>query len=92
MIGLRCGRYGGFALLKIFRHHHAHRIAQTNFRQQIVQRCELHTLQFALDILLRDFSQFTAAAEGMVEQTAPQADGIITLEVLQQLANFGASF
>lgn len=62
MIRLRNGRHHGFALLQIFRDHYAHRVAETDFRQQIVKRCQLHTIQFALNIFLRNFRQLTTAA------------------------------
>ncbi|MOA27059.1 hypothetical protein D3C78_1479020 [compost metagenome] len=77
-------------MLQVFRHDNTHGITETNFCQQIVQCSELHTLKFTLDILRRDLGKLTAATQRMVEQTATQADGVITLEVFQQLANFGA--
>ena len=92
MAGCAWRRRYCFALLQVFRHHDAHGVAQTNFRQQIVKRRELHTVELALDMLRWDLSQLTTAAQRVVEQTTPQADGIITLEVFQQLANFGACF
>ena len=55
-----------------FRYHDAHRVTQTNFRQQIVQRRELHTVEFTLNMLRWDLSQLAAAAQRVVEQTTPQ--------------------
>ena len=81
-----------FALLEVFRYHHAHGITQTDFCEQIVKSGELHALKLTLDALWRDLSQFTATAQGMVEQSTAQTDGIIALEVFQQLANLGARF
>jgi len=48
-------------MLQIFRDHHAHCVTKANFSQQIVKRCQLHAVQFALDILLRNFIQLAAA-------------------------------
>ncbi|MNZ99414.1 hypothetical protein D3C78_1187370 [compost metagenome] len=67
--------------MQVFRHNNAHRIPETDFCQQIVQCSELHALQFTLDILRRDLGKLTTAAQRMVEQTATQADGVVTLEV-----------
>ena len=79
-------------MLQIFRDHHAHCVTKSDFCQQIVKRCQLHAIQLALNIFLRDFIQLTATTQSMVEQTTAQAYRIITLEVFQQLTNFGARF
>ena len=80
----------GFALLQVFRHHHAHGVAQTDLRQQIVKRGQLHPVELALDILRRDLGEFAATAQRVVEQTTAKADRVIALEVFQQLTDLGA--
>ena len=89
----RLYRHGGrFTLLQVFCHHDAHGVAEADFGQQIVKGCQLHALKFTLNILWRNLRQLTATAEGVVEQAASEANGIVALEVFQQLANFGARF
>lgn len=68
-------------MLQIFRDHHAHCVTKADFCQQIVKRCQLHAVQLALNIFLRDFIELTATTQRMVEQTTAQAYRIITLEV-----------
>lgn len=82
----------GLIALQVLRHHHAHGVAEADFRQQIVQRRQLHAVQLVLNVFLRDFGQLAAAAQRVVEQTAAEADGVVALEILQHLANFGARF
>ena len=60
-------------MLQIFRDHHAHCVTKSDFCQQIVKRCQLHAIQLALNIFLRDFIQLTATTQSMVEQTTAQA-------------------
>lgn len=54
-----------------FGYHDAHGVTQPNFRQQIVQRGELHPVEFTLDMFWWDLCQLTAATQRMVEQTTP---------------------
>lgn len=56
-------------MLQIFRDHHAHCVTKADFCQQIVKRCQLHAVQLALNIFLRDFIELTATTQRMVEQT-----------------------
>ena len=88
----RYRRRSGFALLQVFRHHDAHGVAQTDFRQQIVKRGQLHAIEFALDILRRDLGEFAASAQRVIEQTTAKADRIVALKVFQQLTDLGARF
>lgn len=60
--GLRRNIRRCVTLLEVLRYHHAHGIPEADFREQIVKRGELHALKLTLDALLRDLSQFTAAA------------------------------
>ncbi|VTP61960.1 Uncharacterised protein [Leclercia adecarboxylata] len=83
-------RHRGFALLQVLRHHHAHGVTQTDFRQQIIKRGELHTLDFTLHVLFRDLCQLAAATQRVVEQTTAQAYRVVAFEVLQQLADLRA--
>mgnify|MGYP007099197828 CR=1 FL=1 len=80
-VALGCRWNGGVPMLQIFRDHHAHCVTKSDFCQQIVKRCQLHAIQLALNIFLRDFIQLTATTQSMVEQTTAQAYRIITLEV-----------
>ncbi len=91
----RVGRHrrrSGFALLQVFCHHDAHGVAQTDFRQQIVKRGQLHAIEFALDILRWDLGEFAASAQRVIEQTTAKADRIVALKVFQQLTDLGARF
>ena len=83
---------GGFTLLQVFCYDDAHGVTEANFGQQIVKRCQLHTVKFALNVLWRNFGQLAAATERVIKQASPEANGIVALEVFQQLANFGARF
>ena len=83
---------GGFTLLQVFCYHDAHGVAEADFGQQIVKRGQLHALKFTLNVLGRDLGQLAATAEGVIEQAAPEAYGVVALKVFQQLANFGARF
>ena len=85
-------RRSGFALLQVFCHHDAHGVAQTDFRQQIVKRGQLHAIEFALDILRWDLGEFAASAQRVIEQTTAKADRIVALKVFQQLTDLGARF
>ncbi|VAU68684.1 Uncharacterised protein [Klebsiella pneumoniae] len=90
---LRGGRNGcRFTLLQVLRHDHAHGVAETNLCQQVIQRGELHTLQLMLNVFWRDLCQFAAATQRVIEQTTPQANGVVALKVFQQLADFCARF
>ncbi|VEA30018.1 Uncharacterised protein [Salmonella enterica subsp. enterica] len=62
VIRLRNGRHHGFALLQIFSRPLRSSRCRDDFRQQIVKRCQLHTIQFALNIFLRNFRQLTTTA------------------------------
>ncbi len=65
-VALGCRWNGGVPMLQIFRDHHAHCVTKSDFCQQIVKRCQLHAIQLALNIFLRDFIQLTATTQSMV--------------------------
>ena len=90
---LRVSRNGcRFALLQVLRHDHAHGVSEANLCQQVIQRGELHTLQLMLNVFWWDLCQFAAATQRVIEQTTPQANGVVALEIFQQLADFCARF